>query len=200
MQERWKCDCTEPTLYTQSPAVVLCGGQKDFLNSCGSTLASLSRSHLPLCGVDGNHGGYYGVFLHFIQAIWGLCGWDGLAIFFFKCSSSLVKIFYGNYFRKRVMTIMMIILIIGLLCEIFFLKSLHKHNPEQARPGVGHLARPLGAAGAVSLVLWAVSANPGRGAGSESEMWQRQWREDRSLMAGPGSHSVSSCLCVFGQA
>lgn len=91
---------------------------------------------------------------------------------------------------------MMIILIIGLLCEIFFLKSLHKHNPESARPGVGHLGRPLGAAGADSLVVWAVSADPGRGALNQKCGSDGGGRTG-SLMAGPGSHSVSSCLCVW---
>ena len=36
---------------------------------------------------------------------------------------------------------MMIILIIGLLCEISFKKKASsKHNPEVARPGIEHLA------------------------------------------------------------
>lgn len=91
---------------------MLRGGQKDSLNSCGNTPA-LSVPHLPLRGIDGNRGGYYGVFLHLIQGHLGFVWLGGISILFFKCSSSLVQIFYGNDFRERIMTIMMIILIIG---------------------------------------------------------------------------------------
>ena len=48
-------------------AFVLFRGQKDFLNFYGSIPASLSLSHLPLRGTDGNRGYYRGVFPHLIQ-------------------------------------------------------------------------------------------------------------------------------------
>lgn len=38
----------------------------------------------------------------------------------FKSSPSLVKIFYGNYFRERIWTGMMLMLI-RLLCEVYLL-------------------------------------------------------------------------------
>ena len=96
---------------------MLFGGQEDVLNFCGSISASLSLSHLPPRGIAGNRAYYPGVSPTSYEAIWGLCGRGGLA-FFFQVLLSFSKIFYGNYFRERIMIIMMIILIMGLLCEI----------------------------------------------------------------------------------
>lgn len=66
---------------------------------------------------------------------------------------------------------MMIILIIGLLCEIALKKNKKassKHNPEQARLGVEHLAWPLGAAESSCLSLWGLNWKDGIEHGGET--------------------------------
>lgn len=106
------------------------------------------------------HGYYYGVFIHFQQGQLGIVqDGGGLASFCQVLLSFskyiLVNILYGNYFRETIMAIMMLILIIGLLYEISWIKVLRKHCLEKPGQELNTWSGPWAKLGVVSMALWA---------------------------------------------